>query len=156
MPTIAKTASAAAVALLRQATALWPKRSRSSDGLLPSKAHIAQNPNSDHNTGLAVDITHDPKHGVDCSELFDKLQHDPRVLYLIFNRRIWVDKKGEKKYSGANPHTKHLHVSIKSNYASNTSPWFPWAGTASLTGKVASKLSGKPKKKTSTSPKEDA
>jgi hypothetical protein len=156
MPTIAKTASPAAVAVLRQATALWPKRSRSSDGLLPSQAHIHQNPNSDHNTGLAVDLTHDPKHGVDCTELFEKLKADPRVLYLIFNRRIWIDKKGEKKYSGANPHTKHLHISIKAGKAKDISAWFSWAGKPSLAGSVKSKLSGKPKKKTTTSPKEDA
>ena len=156
MPTIAKTASPAAVALLRQATALWPKRKRLSDGLLPSKAHIKQNPNSDHNTGLAVDITHDPKGGVDCADLFERLKADERVLYLIFNRRIWVDKKGEKKYSGANPHEKHLHVSIKKAHANNTANWFLWAGEPNKAGKIKAKFSGKPKKKNSTSPKEDA
>lgn len=156
MPTIAKVASPAAVAVLRQATALWPKRNRASDGLLPSKAHINQNPNSDHNTGLAVDLTHDPKAGVDCADIFEQLKGDSRVLYLIFNHRIWVDKKGEKKYSGVNPHEKHLHISIKREKANDTSPWFPWAGNPSIIGKAKSKISGKPKKKTSTSPKEDA
>ena len=47
-------ATPAAVAILRQATALKPKRKKISDGLLPSVAHQKQNPNSDHNTGLAV------------------------------------------------------------------------------------------------------
>ena len=156
MPTTAKIPSPAAVAVLRQATALWPKRNRASDGLLPSKAHIAQNPNSDHNTGLAVDLTHDPKRGVDCADLFERLKSDPRVLYLIFNRRIWIDKKGEKKYSGLNPHEKHLHISIKRGKANDTSPWFAWAGKPSVAGKIKSKVSGKPKKKNNTSPKEDA
>ncbi len=45
----------AAIAVLRQATALAPKRNKASDGLLPSKAHIKASPDSDHNTGLAVD-----------------------------------------------------------------------------------------------------
>ncbi len=52
---LAKKASPAAIAVLRQATALWPKRKKASDGLLPSKAHVKQNPNSDHNSGYAVD-----------------------------------------------------------------------------------------------------
>jgi len=156
MPTIAKTASPAAAAVLRQATALWPKRKRLSDGLLPSPEHIKQNPNSDHNTGLAVDITHDPKGGVDCADLFERLKADERVLYLIFNRRIWVKGKGESKYSGANPHEKHLHISIKKAQADNTKPWFPWAGEPKKAGKIKAKFSGKPKKKNPTSPKEDA
>lgn len=151
MPKIAKVATPAAVAVLRQATALWPKRNRASDGLLPSKAHIAQNPNSDHNTGLAVDLTHDPKRGVDCAELFERLKGDARVSYLIFNRRIWVSKQGEKKYSGSNPHEKHLHISIKAEYAKDDSPWFAWVAKpkktpASVTKTVIAKVQ-KPKKK---------
>ena len=71
---LAKKPSAAAVALLRQATAIAPKRMKASDGLLPSAAHQKANPTSDHNTGLAVDLTHDPKNGVDCAELFEKLK----------------------------------------------------------------------------------
>ncbi len=73
MKPVAKRATPAAIAVLRQATALVPKRNKASDGLLPSKAHIAQSPNSDHNTGLAVDLTHDPKAGIDCAEIFEKL-----------------------------------------------------------------------------------
>jgi hypothetical protein len=61
MKPVVKKALPAAIAVLRQATALVPKRKKASDGLLPSAAHIKANPNSDHNTGLAVDLTHDPK-----------------------------------------------------------------------------------------------
>jgi len=86
---IAKRATPAAIAVLRQATALYPKRNKLSDGLLPSSAHIKQSPNSDHNTGLAVDLTHDPKNGVDCVEIFEKLKEDARVKYLIFQGKIW-------------------------------------------------------------------
>jgi len=56
MKLLAKRATPAAIAVLRQATALYPKRKKLSDGLLPSSAHIKQSPNSDHNTGLAVDL----------------------------------------------------------------------------------------------------
>jgi hypothetical protein len=52
MIALAKRATPAAIAVLRQATALWPKRKKASDGLLPSRAHVKQNPNSDHNSGF--------------------------------------------------------------------------------------------------------
>jgi hypothetical protein len=60
---LARVAQPAAIAILRQATALYPKRLKASDGLLPSRAHVKQNPNSDHNSGFACDISHDPKNG---------------------------------------------------------------------------------------------
>lgn len=124
MKPVVKRATPAAIAVLRQATALWPKRKKSSDGLLPSSAHLKQNPNSDHNTGHASDLTHDPKNGPDCKQLFELLKKDKRVKYLIFNGRIWVRGSGEKAYTGSNPHRSHLHISIRDGYGSDISPWF--------------------------------
>jgi LAS superfamily LD-carboxypeptidase LdcB len=72
MKPLAKSASPAAIAVLRQATAIAPKRMKASDGLLPSAAHVKQNPNSDHNTGLAVDLTHDPHNGIDCADIYPR------------------------------------------------------------------------------------
>ena len=146
MKPVAKVASPAAIAALRQATALWPKRKRLSDGLLPSLEHIKQNPDSDHNTGLAVDITHDPANGVDCAELFKKLRDDERVDYLIFNRRIWSRTNGARDYTGSNPHTKHIHISIVKSKSKDTSPWFPWMGKPKAINKVKARLAKKPKK----------
>ena len=80
---LAKKATPAAIAVLRQATALWPKRKKASDGLLPSKAHVKQNPNSDHNSGYAVDLTDDVKGGVNCAVIYSELQKDNRVKLLI-------------------------------------------------------------------------
>ena len=76
MTTIAKKATPAAIAVLRQATAIKPLRKKASDGLLPSKAHISQSPNSDHNTGFAVDLTHDKLGGIDCFQIFEELKVD--------------------------------------------------------------------------------
>ena len=42
MSSVVKKATPAAIAVLRQATALRPKRKKASDGLLPSAAHIKQ------------------------------------------------------------------------------------------------------------------
>ena len=146
---IAKKASPAAIAVLRQATALWPKRKKLSDGLLPSLAHQAASPNSDHNTGLAVDLTHDPENGVDCAELFEKFKEDKRVAYLIFNKKIWsrkLAKSGNRAYTGSNPHTKHLHISINPDTAGDTSPWFWWMNQPKIVNQVLAKLETKPLK----------
>jgi hypothetical protein len=137
---IAKKATPAAIAVLRQATALRPKRNKASDGLLPSAAHITQSPNSDHNTGYAVDLTHDPLNGIDCVDLFIKLQEDKRVKYLIFQARIWSQEKGVKEYTGSNAHNKHLHISIKDNCAEDTSKWFPWLGSPTVMNKVKANI----------------
>ena len=150
MKKVVRVASPAAIAVLRQATALWPKRKKASDGLLPSSAHVKQNPNSDHNTGLAVDLTHDPTAGVDCAVIFEKLKEDERVEYLIFNKRIWsrkYAKRGNRPYKGSNPHTKHLHISIRSAYRNDTSPWFWWMNQPKIVNQVKAKLQPKPKKK---------
>jgi hypothetical protein len=154
MKPLAKKATPAAIAVLRQATAICPSRMKASDGLLPSAAHIHQNPNSDHNTGFAVDLTHDKLGGIDCDALFEKLQADPRVDYLIFKGKIWSKQKGLRAYKGSNPHTKHLHISIKQGCGDDTSPWFPWLGTPKVIAKVKAAVKPLPKKKEPTSPKE--
>lgn len=147
---LAKRPSPAALSVLRQATALWPRRNRASDGLLPSKAHFKQNPNSDHNSGLAVDLTHDPKNGVDCAFLFEELKKDPRVEYLIHNKKIWSRakaKSGNRRYTGVSPHEHHLHISISPNSANDTSPWFGWVNAPKLSGQIKANLVRKPRKK---------
>lgn len=133
---LAKKATPAAIAVLRQATAHWPKRVKASDGLLPSAAHVSQNPNSDHNSGFAVDLTNDPGHGVSCAVIYSELQKDSRVKYLIFKGKIWSKDKGEHVYTGPNQHNKHLHISIKEECGNDTSPWFPWLPQPKAINKV--------------------
>jgi hypothetical protein len=147
MIALAKKASPAAIAALRQATALKPKRNKESDGLLPSAAHIKQNPNSDHNSGFAVDVTHDPVNGIDCAFAYIKLQSDPRVKYLIFNGKIWSLEKGNHDYTGPNKHPHHLHISIKETCGYDTSPWFPWLGDIKAVAKMKAAVKPLPKKK---------
>jgi hypothetical protein len=137
---LAKKATPAAIAVLRQATAHWPKRKKASDGLLPSAAHVHQNPNSDHNSGFAVDLTHDPEKGVYCQVIYTELQKDPRVKYLIFKGKIWSKTKGENVYTGSNPHNKHLHISIKEECGNDTSPWFPWLPQPKAINKVKANI----------------
>jgi hypothetical protein len=150
MKTLAKKATPAAIAVLRQATAIKPLRKKVSDGLLPSAAHQVQNPNSDHNTGYAVDLTHDPKNGIDCVDIFEKLKEDKRVKYLIFQGKIWSREKakqGNRIYTGSNQHTKHLHISINDGMGNDTSPWFWWMNQPKVVNQIIANMKPVPAKK---------
>lgn len=120
-------------AALAEATKLWPLRDRSSDGICASPQHHSQNPGSDHETGEAWDLTHDPASGCDVYKLFAGLtsRKDLRVKYLILNRQMLrsYDKSGIPAwtwapYSGSNPHTKHGHCSIWHSSRDDVRPWF--------------------------------
>ena len=150
MKKLVKKATPAAIAVLRQATAIKPLRKKLSDGLLPSAAHQVQNPDSDHNTGYAVDLTHDPKNGIDCVDIFEKLKEDKRVKYLIFQGKIWSAEKakqGNRVYTGSNKHTKHLHISINDGMGDDTTPWFWWMNQPKILNQVIAKATPLPAKK---------
>ena len=128
----------AAASILSQATALWPTRNRASDGLLGDPAHAART--SDHNPGHnglvhAADLTHDPAAGVDCNVLAEQIKDDRRVKYIIFNRRIWTPTVSRtwRPYSGSNPHTQHMHVSVTDADEYDSSPWFTAEGADEMT-----------------------
>ncbi|HEX9961425.1 MAG TPA: hypothetical protein VGB00_10865, partial [Pyrinomonadaceae bacterium] len=109
---------------LADATARYPKRSKASDGIMGDAAH--QRRRSDHKTGNAFDLTHDPDNGVDCNVLSQLVINDKRVTYVIWNRKIYVisqPEKGWQEYAGTNPHTKHMHVSIRSDSRDDNSAW---------------------------------
>lgn len=115
---------------LEDANLRWPGRSRVSDGTIGDAAH-AKRP-SDHNPDAsgyvhAVDITHDPAHGVNCDVLAGQVIHDPRVKYVIWEGKIWKARtRGWDVYRGPNPHNHHMHVSINANATHDVSPW-PWS-----------------------------
>jgi hypothetical protein len=88
-------AAPSAIALLREASKRYPGRRTSSDGIIPSAAHRRQSPNSDHNVGRAgyhhaVDLSHDPP--CDCGKIAEWIRRnrDPRVKYVIYNRKIFA------------------------------------------------------------------
>ena len=132
---MACTPAPACRAALAEATALWPNRSKASDGICPSAAHTAANPNSDHERGEAFDLTNDPGNGVDCNKLAALLvaRRDPRVKYIIWNNRIVgpgsKDGWAWSGYTGKNPHTSHMHVSIVPSARNSDAPW--WGGDTS-------------------------
>lgn len=101
--------------LSREVNSLWPSRNKASDGLVGDAAHRAVK--SEHNPNAAgvvtaMDITHDTAHGADMNWLAERLIKlgDPRIWYIIFNRRIWQGGRWQPYY-GSNPHDKHLHLS---------------------------------------------
>jgi hypothetical protein len=122
--------------LKKQIDGIAPRRNRASDGTIGDRRHCGgPNPSSDHcpkvrdgNTGVvtAMDITHDPGEGCDAEKIAESIRadRDPRVKYVIWNKRIFasypVDGKQPwtwRAYGGSNPHTKHVHVSVKADKA---------------------------------------
>lgn len=124
----------AAPAILRlreQINAMYPARSKASDGIMGDAAHEARA--SDHNDGNAIDFTHDLEHGPDLEALADVLLSDRRTKYVIWNKRIAspsISAGAWRPYSGTNPHTRHLHLSILAEARSDTADW-PQTGAAS-------------------------
>jgi peptidoglycan hydrolase-like protein with peptidoglycan-binding domain len=101
----------------------FPGRDDSSDGTIGNRAHQATN--SDHNPHggvvYALDITHDPAHGVDTYALAEQLRagEDERIEYIISDRKI-ASGTGQshtawewRPYNGENPHDMHIHVNVK-------------------------------------------
>ncbi|NUP11825.1 MAG: hypothetical protein HOW73_37735 [Polyangiaceae bacterium] len=100
------------VSFLKGVNRDYPGRKKASDGTWGDLAH--QKRKSDHNTGDAVDITHDPAHGADGDTIAARALADPNVKYVIWNHRIYNKARpGWRPYHGSNPHTKHVHVSFK-------------------------------------------
>jgi peptidoglycan hydrolase-like protein with peptidoglycan-binding domain len=78
----------------------------------------------------AVDITHDPNGGMDAGHLAEFLRRaaldgEYRVKYIIWNRRIasriqnWI----WRPYSGTNPHTSHVHLSVSETEYDHFHTW---------------------------------
>jgi hypothetical protein len=111
--------------LREQINQMAPNRSKASDGTIGDAAHASRT--SDHNPWVkdgnigvvtAMDITNDIANGCDAQALVDALvnSRDPRIKYIIWNRKkinsriqpwVW------RNYTGANPHTKHFHLSVR-------------------------------------------
>ena len=135
--------------LRAQINTMAPGRNKLSDGGIGDPAHASRK--SDHNPWVdlrnnrgvvtARDFTHDPAGGCDAGVLAEQLRaaKDPRVKYIIWNRRIANSSPigGQpawawRPYNGANPHNKHVHISVQpeqSKYDSEA----PWA-IQTLTG----------------------
>lgn len=121
--------------LLAQVNTAYPGRSKVSDGQVGDPAHQARGTASDHNplpSGqvCALDLTHDPGR-FDAHALAEHLlkNQDPRLKYVISKGRIGSGPGGTKPgvwraYTGANPHDKHCHISVKAGETGDLAlPW---------------------------------
>lgn len=104
----------------------WPYRSKVSDGTIGDAAHAART--SDHNpwvivSGVGVVRAFDcTANGIDPDAYAEHLRAlgkagDPRLVpggYVIWNKRIASEKQGWawRRYTGANSHTHHIHLSL--------------------------------------------
>jgi hypothetical protein len=115
--------------LFHEVDHVWPARSKASDGWIGDTAHQARasehNPD-DRGVVHAVDIT---VAGIDKARVLKALIGHPAVWYVIHDGRIWSRTYGWKarRYTGANPHHHHIHVSIR--LALDAEAWVgPWLG----------------------------
>lgn len=128
------------IKLRDQINAAAPNRSKASDGFIGDAAHQATA--SDHNPEHpppagnpdyqvdAGDFTQDAAHGADMAVVSEaiRVSKDPRVSYVIYNRRIFSGPEGPqpwvwRPYSGTDPHTNHMHVSVRDATHDQTQDW---------------------------------
>lgn len=104
-------------------------------GTIGDPAHQAEATGSDHNPDqYGFVCAADPMfgHGFGAAQaeaLFQRLiaLRDSRMAYVIYNRRIvssTVSPWTVRSYTGSDPHTGHLHVSVK--HSSNPRPTTSW------------------------------
>jgi putative peptidoglycan binding protein len=144
-------------ALFAEVNRTAPRRNKRSDGSVGDTSHQARK--SDHNPDRraggvvrAIDVTHDPGGGCDCNRLASRIRErrDPRVAYVIFNRRIMAGQGGPspwvwRRYTGPNGHTHHMHVSIRHTRAAenDVGAWLA-GGAVRLAAGPVSPVAGKP------------
>lgn len=125
--------------------AAHPGRDKKSDGWIGDTSHKARK--SDHNPdysaggvvrAIDVDIS-----DIDVNKLMTVLKNDSRVNYFIYNHSIYgASQFAKRRYTGSNPHTQHIHVSIKHSKSAERAGAWGYSGSVKP---VASKPKPKPK-----------
>lgn len=120
----------------------WPDGNSNLDGTVASKGHDQNNPTSDHRPSPYTDTQNAVVRAVDAwfatkndGDLFGEYLReleDPRIRYVIWQARIFtsyplIGKPAYqwRPYSGVNPHTKHMHVSVDRAHDNDVRPFPP-------------------------------
>jgi hypothetical protein len=123
-----------------QVDLLAPDRATGADGTICDTNHPTTSDHCPHNVpGVgpemvsALDLTHDPAGGFDSFDFAETLRvhRDPRIKYVISNHRMFSSYATSsypawtwRPYSGTDPHTNHVHVSVLDAAISDTAtPW---------------------------------
>ncbi len=115
--------SKALIQLREQADDAYPDRKRDSDGTIGDAKHSARksdhNPDPDSGIVRALDLDADfDKQASTAAYVADQIRiaarTDKRIAYVIFNHKIASARSlwRWRKYTGVNPHTKHIHISF--------------------------------------------
>ena len=130
--------------LFNEVDANWINRSHRLDGWIGDAAH--QQRQSDHNPdsrGIvhAIDID---KNWIDTNFVVEQCISENRPTeYVVWNRTIWSRTRDYKPrpYTGDNPHTDHIHVSIRygtywesADWHWGIAPGIPGIGTGAVLG----------------------
>jgi len=115
--------SKALIQLREQADDAYPDRKRHSDGTIGDAKHSTRksdhNPDPDSGYVRAIDLDADfNEQASTAAYIADQIRiaakSDKRISYVIFNHKIASARSLWKwrKYTGVNPHIKHIHVSF--------------------------------------------
>lgn len=120
----------------------YPARDRSSDGSIGDASHASRS--SDHNPWVkdhngqpivtAIDVDRDISKSFTSNDLAEwlRVRREPRIKYVISKGRMFSSYPTNSrrawdwgKYTGANSHTEHMHVSVseKETLFDSQTPW---------------------------------
>jgi hypothetical protein len=122
---------------------VWPARQRAQDGTIGDAAHMTgvSGHNPDDTPGVQAerqdaDTTPEVRagdvdaRGVDMERAVQAVLHGPaaerdRLIYIIFNHRIWRKANGwrQETYTRDDPHDTHAHFSGDPAADENSAPW---------------------------------
>ncbi|KAH7695757.1 hypothetical protein AAVH_37180, partial [Aphelenchoides avenae] len=65
-----------------------------------------------HAEGRAVDVVISGAKGRQAFDYAVSIACKTGIQEVIFSRRIWTNRGGERAYNGVNPHTDHVHIGL--------------------------------------------
>lgn len=122
------------VSLRNELNAAHPRRDKGSDGWIGDAAHSARKSdhNPDYSAGGIVRALDVDKDGIDTNRLLQVAIANPSTEYVIWQGGIYTRQNGFRraKYTGANPHNAHMHISIRHTASAAAAKGWGYSGGA--------------------------